>query len=337
MNAEAASLPGYVQLEPVGQCNLRCTMCPVQFRDDAPADGRPAFMPFESFIKLLDQLADAEELHLQGLGEPMMHPRFFDMIEYAVGRGLRVTTNSNLTLLSSRRAERCVSSGLHCLHISVDSSNPETYAKIRVGGALERVGRNIERLADCKRRSGSSFPKLKLVCVVMRQNLNDLPALLRSSAAWGVNEVFVQHLCHDFGEDTLPRNYRPMRGFVERETLENAEPEVVARAFQIARKEAQRLGINLRLPNVRWRHHPAGTPGRERCAWPWSGAYISYQGHMMPCCMIATPDRMTLGNAFSEGFAATWNGQDYREFRAALSTDEPPPVCRSCSIYNGTF
>ncbi len=29
-------LPTYVQIEPVGQCNLRCQMCSIQFRQDGP-------------------------------------------------------------------------------------------------------------------------------------------------------------------------------------------------------------------------------------------------------------------------------------------------------------
>jgi MoaA/NifB/PqqE/SkfB family radical SAM enzyme len=41
-------------------------------------------MKFETFTDIIDQFAGMEELHLQGLGEPMMHPRFFDMVEYAV-------------------------------------------------------------------------------------------------------------------------------------------------------------------------------------------------------------------------------------------------------------
>jgi hypothetical protein len=36
---EISDLPSFVQIEPVGQCNLRCRMCPIQFRSDgAPGD-----------------------------------------------------------------------------------------------------------------------------------------------------------------------------------------------------------------------------------------------------------------------------------------------------------
>ena len=31
------TLPRFLQVEPVGQCNLRCQMCPIQFRPDAGA------------------------------------------------------------------------------------------------------------------------------------------------------------------------------------------------------------------------------------------------------------------------------------------------------------
>ena len=122
-------LPKYLQIEPVGQCNLRCQMCPIQFRKDGPPYGPPAFMAFDTFTRLIDQLPTLEELHLQGLGEPMMHPRFFDMVAYAARKGIQVTTNSNLTLLNPARAERCVTSGLAEVHASLDGASAETYER----------------------------------------------------------------------------------------------------------------------------------------------------------------------------------------------------------------
>jgi len=64
---------------------------------------------------------------------------------------------------------------------------------------------------------------------------------------------------------------------------------------------------------------------------------ISYQGLAMPCCMVATPDRIQLGSMAERGAPAIWNGPDCQAFRDQLSSDHPPEVCRSCSIYSGTF
>src|SRR5512133_1068939 len=100
--------PSYVQIEPVGQCNLACRMCPINFRDDAPVSGHTKMMDFDLYCQIVDQFTNLKTLHLQGLGEPTLHPRFFDMIRYAVGKGIRVTTNTNLTTINARRAEQLI-------------------------------------------------------------------------------------------------------------------------------------------------------------------------------------------------------------------------------------
>lgn len=333
----AVKLPANVQIEPVGQCNLRCEMCSIQFRKDGPPYGPPAFMKFETFTGIIDQFVTLEELHLQGLGEPMMHPRFFDMVEYAVKRGIRVSTNSNLTLVNDRRAERCVTSGLDSLQISIDGSTAETYERIRVRAHFDRVVTNIERILAARRRLQSATPHLRLVMVMMRRNLHELPDLVRFAHRYSMESIFVQHLCHDFGEATLPEQYLPMRDFVQRETLLEEDPRRIEHYFGEARKVAQDLHIDLRLPRPRIHLHPPGTPGPQRCDWPWTGAYFSYQGYAMPCCMVSTPDRINFGNISDLGAERLWNSPRYQEFRAQLSSDEPPEVCRSCSVYKGIF
>lgn len=330
-------LPKYLQIEPVGQCNLRCTMCPIQFRQDGPPFGPPAFMDFAAFRSLIDQFEGLETLHLQGLGEPMMHPRFFDMVGYAHARGIRVTTNSNLTLINPRRAEQCVTSGLDTLHVSLDGATAETFERIRVRAHFDRVIRNIQRVLDARRRLGGGLPHMHMVMVVMRQNLHELPALVRLADSLEMDELFVQHLSHDFREASLPERYRPMREYVDGQTLQSEDPERVERTFGEARAVAAELGITLRLPRTRPRLYPPGTPGQERCNWPWTAAYVSYDGSAMPCCMVSTPDRAQFGNMVREGVSGVWNGAAAEDFRRRLASDDPPEICASCSLYHGTF
>jgi radical SAM protein with 4Fe4S-binding SPASM domain len=111
----------------------------------------------------------------------------------------------------------------------------------------------------------------------------------------------------------------------------------VERAFAQAREAADACGIDLRLPRLEPRADHAAKRGRARCDWPWRGAYLSFDGRAMPCCMVSTPDRISLGNALQDGLAATFDNAAYRDFRERLDSDEPPEVCRSCSIYAGTF
>lgn len=322
----------FAQIEPVGQCNLRCRMCPIQFRPDGAPGDPLAFMAFETFVAIIDQLPALERLHLQGLGEPLMHPRFFDMVRYAAARGVSVTTNTNLTLLSVRRSRLAVESGLAELHASLDGASAQTYERIRVRARFTRAKRHLEELLKIRIESGREVPRVRLVMVVMRDNLHELPDMVALARGVGVDSLFVQHLCHEYGEESLPERYRPMRAFVEEQTLLNEDPARVAHYFAVARERATALGVDLRLPRTQ-----AAGQSRGRCTWPWDGPYISYDGTAMPCCMIGTPDRVNFGSMAQHGVDAVWKGDAYEAFRGALASDTPPDVCRSCALYRGVF
>jgi radical SAM protein with 4Fe4S-binding SPASM domain len=329
-------LPRFVQIEPVGQCNLRCRMCPVQFRSVGPP-GPSAFMPIDLYCQLIDQFGAIDELHLQGLGEPLLHPRFFDMVRYASERGIRVSTNTNMTVMTDRHAAQCVASGLHTMHVSLDAANAASYEAIRVRARFDKVLRNLRRLLAARTAAACESPRIGLVAVAMRHNIDELPQLVRLAHAEGVQSLSVQHLCHDFGETSLPERYRPMRQFIDEQSLLQEDRDRTEAVFNEARAEAARLGVALRLPQLQPRTHAADVPGRQRCDWPWRGAYVSYDGKAMPCCMVATPDRIHFGDMAKDGVARVWNNEAYGSFRDQLSSSTPPQVCRSCAVYRGTF
>lgn len=331
-------LPRFVQIEPVGECNLRCRMCPIQFRTDGRPGGKaPAYMDVGLYCRLVDQFPEMTELQLQGLGEPLMHLHFFDMVRYAVERGILVSTNTNLTILTEQRAEECVKSGLHTMHVSLDAATPKVYEAIRVRSRFGKVLRNLRRLMSAKRRLNSVLPHVKLVCVVMRQNLAELPKLVQLAHDEGIDSLSVQHLCHDFGESTLPPQYLSMRNFIEAQTLLHEDPARIRFYFNQAKTRARALGVDLRLPRTQPKPQDEIPAGKRRCDWPWRGSYISYDGRAMPCCMVATPDRINFGDMAREGVEPVWNNAGYTSFRAQLDSPVPPEVCKSCAVYAGTF
>jgi hypothetical protein len=182
-----------------------------------------------------------------------------------------------------------------------------------------------------------ALPHITLVAVLMRGNLAELPALVRLAAAEGAGALRVQQLCHDFSEATLPAHYLPMREFIDRQMLAEADWPRAEQVFDAARREAERLGLALRLPRLAPRAHAPGVPGRQRCDWPWRGAYLSYDAKAMPCCMVATPDRIHFGDMAAEGVAAVWGNRAYQHFRARLDSVLPPAICAGCALYRGTF
>jgi radical SAM protein with 4Fe4S-binding SPASM domain len=285
----------------------------------------------------LDQFRGVEELHLQGLGEPLLHPAFFAMVSAASRQGMRVSTNSNMTLLDQERAEECVQSGLSWMRASIDGATAETYESIRIGSRFDRVLQNLALLRRTKERLGSSRPRLFLVMVVMKRNIAELKDVIRLAHEYGLEQVFVQHLCHDVSLSALPGQYGSMHTFVEEQTLAGADRRMIQSCFNEALSAAGKLKIDLRLPHIGVSRAPAPRTVRKRCDWPWRSAYFTYDGRAMPCCMIGLPERLNFGSVAEQGFLNIWNGEEYRRFRAQLDSGDPPAVCRTCSLYQGTF
>ncbi|UUX95068.1 radical SAM protein [Aquabacterium sp. J223] len=329
-------LPAFAQVEPIGRCNLACRMCTVNERGDAVAE-----LGLDRFDALLDQLPGLQELHLQGLGEPMLHPGFFDMVRRAVARGIRVSANSNLTLLTERRARACVTSGLHTLSVSLDGATAATYEAVRRKASFAKVLRNLDRLVAERDAAGSAL-EVRGVMVLMRGNLHELPALVRLLHDHGVHALLVQRLSSDLDQPDLPARYIPIRRYVDEAELHDADRPRMAEVFDAARALAHRLSFNLHLPKLPAAGaappaDAAGGPGR--CTWPSDQLYLTAAGELLPCCMVATADRASFGNVFDEGedLASRWNGAAAQSFRAALDSDQPPAVCRSCALYRGVF
>lgn len=323
-----------MQLEPVGQCNLRCRMCPSRFRRDGSPWGPPAFMTWGLFTRLLREFAGVKRLRLQGLGEPLLHPRLFEMVSYAVERGFRVSVGTNAARIGKRRADKLVSCGLDVLDVSVDGATRETYEAVRTRGRFRHLLRGLLLVNRAKERAGSGRPAVRFTTVAMKENLPELPAIVRLAHRLGVSTVFVQHLAHTFMDSTLPEQYSAMRDYVRAGTLLGEDVQRVEAYFDRARQAARECGVALRLPAL-----PAGArrPDAPRCTWPWAGAYVTYRGIALPCAVTGTPDRMVLGNVTSEGFRRIWSGAAYRVFRASLAGGNPPEICRHCSVYNGTY
>jgi MoaA/NifB/PqqE/SkfB family radical SAM enzyme len=142
-------------------CNLACLHCPhSDFKKSAHYAGRHLDPELNS--KMVDEV----RRHGQGItryiryssnGEPLLHPKGYDLIEEAVRlSGVFVTLTTNGTVMNEVRTQRLLESGVHLIDISIDAFHPETYAKIRVNGDLSITRGNVLRLIRWVQESKTS-------------------------------------------------------------------------------------------------------------------------------------------------------------------------------------
>jgi MoaA/NifB/PqqE/SkfB family radical SAM enzyme len=185
----------------------------------------PALMSFEAYCRRIAQLSELAELELSGPLDPLLHPRFFDMVRYAAARGVQVTARSPLLWLSDRRAEECVQSGLARLLAVLEAPRPRPAIAIRVDVPFNRALRNLSRLAGTKRRLGARLPRLEVLETVAPGKLGELPELVRSSHRHGAEVIHITFIKGE--EEELERSLGEARALA---TLLGVELHIQARA-----------------------------------------------------------------------------------------------------------
>ena len=144
--------PTQVILELSAGCNLACPACPTHV-----LQRRRGLISQDVTTKVIDEIADANphtELYVAFMGEALLHPRFFDIIGYAVGRGLdNIILNTNATLLDGTRRQRLVASNIRRIIVSIDGASAQTYEARRVKGSYDEVRDNTIALLDLARRT----------------------------------------------------------------------------------------------------------------------------------------------------------------------------------------
>jgi MoaA/NifB/PqqE/SkfB family radical SAM enzyme len=122
------------QLEITTRCNYSCSYC--AGRKMAQQD-----MSWETFISIVDRIDTKSNVTLQGEGEPTLHPKFWDMVDYVSKKGHVIHTTLNGTQLDTELIPKYFKQ----INISIDSLDAELCNSIgRIN--LPKVLRNLEEL-----------------------------------------------------------------------------------------------------------------------------------------------------------------------------------------------
>jgi pyruvate-formate lyase-activating enzyme len=183
--------PDRLYVESTSFCNLHCVMCPTGIGTIKRPKG---YMTMDLYRRIVDEVApQAPAIVLHSWGEPMMHPRLFDMIRYARQRDVWVETSTNITLLNEERARRALDSGLNQLFLAMDGVTPATYERVRVGASYDTTMRNVERLLELKRLAGSRM-RIVMQIIAMQETQEEVANFVRRWTRPEIDQVNVKHL-----------------------------------------------------------------------------------------------------------------------------------------------
>jgi MoaA/NifB/PqqE/SkfB family radical SAM enzyme len=319
--------PVCLYLETTNRCNLLCTTCPRTFEDLEP----PADMGWELFTRIVDQFPRIARVVLHGVGEPMMVPLLPRMIRYLKDRGVYVLFNTNGTLLTRRKGQELLDSGLDELRVSIDAADPQAFKQVRGRDMFARIVRNVRAFRAMQRQLAAERPRVSLWLTGLKETVAQLGDFVRLAHQIGVAEVYLQRLVY----------------FPEGQGLARPESALFAggddeegRLVREAEALASNLGISFHASGATDPATSLAAQDEARpwslCRRPWTLMYFTAHGRAIPCCIAPFSmrgyDSFTLGDATQQSLREIWNGPRYQAFRSALLSENPAPACASCGL-----
>ncbi|CAK8716386.1 MAG: cyclic pyranopterin monophosphate synthase subunit MoaA [Candidatus Electronema aureum] len=157
----------YLRLSLTDRCNLKCLYC-VPEEGGLPKLEQEDLLSYEELLRVVRAAVSMgmTKLRLTG-GEPLVRRNVMDFVNQLAAikqlRDIRITTNG---VLLSRYAEDLRAAGISKINISLDSLQPERFARITGADCFAQVWQGIEKARSV------GFAPVKLNMVVMR-GVND--------------------------------------------------------------------------------------------------------------------------------------------------------------------
>jgi MoaA/NifB/PqqE/SkfB family radical SAM enzyme len=179
-------VPWEVYVQVSRRCNLRCAMCGHEVWQS-----NSGFMEEPVFDRVLAECAAGgiKKVNiLAGQGEPMLHPRIFEMLEKAVGGGFDVHIVTNGTPLTPERCQRLGKLGLASIQFSFAGWDKDSYEGVYIGSKFERTLANLKAMQEATAGTRTEF---FVKAVVADENWAEVSRRTRAFlASHGIDNVF---------------------------------------------------------------------------------------------------------------------------------------------------
>ncbi len=312
------------------RCNLKCIHC----YSDSDARDYPGELTWEQCVSVIDDLADygVPALLLSG-GEPLIHPRFFDIAEYAHSRGLRLTLSTNGTLINTNTAARLKKLGFSYVGISLDGIG-ETHDKFR--GRSGTFEKTMMAFRNCR----AVGQKVGLRLTLSAHNIADLDGILDFIEREDIERVCFYHLVYSGrGAGVVDVTHDDTRRALDKIIDRTAQWAAGGRPREVLTVDQPADGAYLYLRMLR-ENSARAEEVRELLGWNGGGqnssgrgiGNIDTQGNVHPDQFWQS---LTLGNVKERKFSEIWRGQNNETLNQLRCRNEHlTGRCADCRFLN---
>jgi len=257
-----------LQLEPAIACNLNCVMCP--WKETREKEAGTGIMSQDIWEAVRPLLSEIKSIDFTGGGEPLLQPRLSEWIKEAKSNGCETGILTNGLLITEKKGEALMASGIDWISISIDGANAKTYNKIRKGSNFDTVCKNTSRLTAMRK---GIRPKIMINYVLMPLNFNQAGDFTRLADRLGVDQI-------NFKQYDVIRNEngKNLGLFAAKENMRTA---ALKKDLIKARRQARKLRIHTTAFDFTPEEQPVCDQNPSR------SIFIRCDGTAAPCINLA--------------------------------------------------
>lgn len=286
--------PVIVKIDISPLCNLHCTICVHAYATEDSnaelraqtfqADQRMSLNNFERIVQEVSGKTTAVSLYY--VGDPLMHPDLDEMCRVAWEAGLNSHVSTHFSYkMSDERIGDIVTSGLTHLTVCVDGLSQEKYSRTRVGGRIDLVLDNLERLLSRRAELCRIYPKVEVQYLKYQHNIDELEEARNRFLGIGVDQFT------DFWGDL--HNYT----------------DISPGSYKVIKPRKRKS-----LPQCLWPHFSLQIK--------YNGDVVPCVNYRMGPQFSASGDKRVVGNVFQTSVWAVWNSPEYQALRRFVSNPE---------------
>ena len=267
------------------------------------------------FSLIRTQIPVKSSVHLQGWGEPLLHPDTLFHIRQLKADGIKVSFTTNGTVMDNTLAEALVDSGLDGITFSMAGNSSSTQDKLRGIGSFSLLQDAIRTFVAAKDSGGNSSLHLAVSFLLTPENVEELPG----AVTW----------CRKNGVDAFVTVHLTQAGCRNQQKLQFMVPKHEKGCYRWLRIHTQIRALFSKMRLDLKQFHPTLTPVCDKN--PLNNVFISANGDVSPCVFLCPPIKKELtwyqeemeirqkplifGNVQDDSLAEIWQSPEYCHFR----------------------
>ena len=234
-------------------------------------------MPMSVFSQLGTLFSQSRMVHLQGWGEPLLHPDFFAMLDMVKKAGCAASITTNGMCLTEDLLRRLVDARLDSVAFSLAGATAPENDYVRKGTSLEHVFEVISLLENIKKKRGSSVPEVRIAYLLLRSHLPSLETLVSRLVKAEIRELTISPLSLVCSPDLEPETLAPLH-------------EGEKKRVKALRRKLFGLSVAAAFQGLNMHTHTIVPKAQRRCSENIRRALVvDANGVLMPCVFGALP------------------------------------------------